>query len=138
MLQAEASLQLLLIVLLTSLLYHFAGGTLSNFPMALFHKQPVEGAPTIGVSLGYQRAAPRTITSLKDFVGSMDDTSRHLMDWEFLWNNPEYSDWVAVSGRVPVWAKQLSLLAKRSTLATSQNIHIGQLTHACLGVYQAY
>ncbi|MCP9236831.1 patatin-like phospholipase family protein [Lewinella sp. JB7] len=71
------------------------GGVMSNFPIDLFHEaDTVPQRPTIGVKLGVDRKHASKITSLGQFLGSMQEGVRNLRDLEFIRNNPEYKDLV--------------------------------------------
>ncbi|MBB4080286.1 putative acylesterase/phospholipase RssA [Lewinella aquimaris] len=71
------------------------GGVMSNFPIDLFHQaDTVPQRPTIGVKLGVDRKHASKITSLGQFLGSMQEGVRNLRDLEFIRNNPEYKDLV--------------------------------------------
>ncbi|KAI3432410.1 hypothetical protein D9Q98_003964 [Chlorella vulgaris] len=72
------------------------GGTLSNFPIALFHnltRKPL--LPTLGVQLGVDRTELQEIKSVPDLIGSMYNSSRLLLDRDFIERNPDYSQLVA-------------------------------------------
>lgn len=72
------------------------GGTLSNFPIALFHnlaRKPL--LPTLGVQLNADRTDLQEIKSVPDLIGSMYNSSRLLLDRDFIERNPDYSQLVA-------------------------------------------
>ncbi len=77
------------------------GGTISNFPIAEFHrtdgKEPL--APTFGVRLQSssersQQAHPLQPQGLVRFGMALFNTARHALDREFILDNPEYSQLV--------------------------------------------
>jgi hypothetical protein len=80
-----------------------SGGTLSNFPMHLFvgdiradNTAPL--CPTLGVRLGQDRSGMQAVNDAGVYLGSMFDTSRNLLDRQFLFNNPLHAhEWVGVS-----------------------------------------
>lgn len=72
------------------------GGTLSNFPMALFHKNETPRMPTVGVQLGRDRSEAITIDGPISMVHAMNNASRHLSDRSFLHNNSAYRGLLAV------------------------------------------
>lgn len=79
-----------------------AGGTLSNFPIHVFvsDEPRFEGAPlcaTIGVRLSPDRTKLPEVKDGGSYLSSVFDTSRNLMDREFMFKNSKYTDWVAVS-----------------------------------------
>ena len=75
------------------------GGTLSNFPIALFHKPPPCLLPTLGIQLGADRDKAAKVDTMFDLIGQMDSTSRHLSDREFLFRNADYANLIGVSQR---------------------------------------
>ncbi|KAK9813225.1 hypothetical protein WJX72_011010 [[Myrmecia] bisecta] len=71
------------------------GGVLSNFPINAFHtKDRVPVLPTFGVRFGTSRTAISAsytdINGIFSFLGAMFDSSRHILDREFLLKNPDY------------------------------------------------
>jgi len=72
------------------------GGTLSNFPIGLFHSEEVPPVmPTLGVQFGEDRSKPQPVGTLVDMVACMNSTSRHLLDRDFLAHNPDYANLMA-------------------------------------------
>lgn len=99
------------------------GGILSNFPIDCFHRNNKfileyddEGIrlsdskinenikllentspcmPTFGVKLGVDRNSPAIIKSINKLIMQIFNSSRHLYDYEFILNNPDYERLVA-------------------------------------------
>ena len=67
------------------------GGIMSNFPIDLFHnKFEIPKAPTFGVKLGYDRRQPNKHDKFFGFIGATFDAARHVHDYDFLMQNPDY------------------------------------------------
>ena len=76
------------------------GGTLSNFPINLFHQRDsVPLLPTLGIQLSPDRAFATAINTPVDLLTAMNDSSRHILDREFLEENQDFQNLVAVRGR---------------------------------------
>lgn len=55
--------------------------------------------PTLGVRLGQDRGSMQVVNDTGVYLGSMFDTTRNLLDRQFLFNNPMHAhEWVGVSG----------------------------------------
>jgi NTE family protein len=70
--------------------YFVDGGIMSNFPIDLFHSSGVPTAPTFGVKLGTDRAAPHIIRKPSQMLGAVFNSARHCADYDFLIKNPDY------------------------------------------------
>lgn len=73
------------------------GGTLSNFPISLFDTPGVPLLPTIGCQLGVPRAVPQGTSNPIELYKAMNNTSRHIGDYDFLLKNPIYEPLVATA-----------------------------------------
>lgn len=72
------------------------GGTMSNFPIDLFHQHgTVPSAPTFGVKLGRDRAALQRVDSPTRLLGAIFNAARHCLDFDFIKRNPDYKRLVA-------------------------------------------
>ena len=67
------------------------GGLLSNFPISLFHQERVPDVPTLGARLGSSSRTVKEISTLGGLLGNMISALRHYSDYEFIYNNPDYS-----------------------------------------------
>jgi NTE family protein len=68
------------------------GGVVSNFPIDVFHDpQNVPRFPTFGVKLGDDRNKRNAVNTLMGYVIAMFESARHVLDYQFLWRNPDYS-----------------------------------------------
>ncbi|MDR3620325.1 MAG: patatin-like phospholipase family protein [Paludisphaera borealis] len=66
------------------------GGVVSNFPINIFHATDVVPfAPTLGVRLGMERRAP-DLSSIGGFSAAWIGSARQALDFDFLYNNPDY------------------------------------------------
>lgn len=74
------------------------GGLMSNFPINVFHRQGnnVPRKPTFGVKLGVERMSPNENTSLLKFLSNIFDTSRQILDFDFILKNPQYEDVITI------------------------------------------
>jgi NTE family protein len=71
--------------------YFVDGGLMSNFPIDVFHnKSVVPRLPTFGVRLGVDRNQPNQISSPINLFGAMFNSIRHLHDYDFILQNPDY------------------------------------------------
>lgn len=72
---------------------HFVdGGIMSNFPIDIFHKfNTVPRLPTFRVRLGVDRDKPNKISSPLNLFGAMFNSIRHLHDYDFFLQHPDYS-----------------------------------------------
>lgn len=98
------------------------GGTMSNFPIDSFHRynkfimeyddngnklpdkilernkssinDNCPNMPTLGVKIGTDRQCQNKIESISDFLMQIFNSSRHLHDYEFILNNPDYENLV--------------------------------------------
>ncbi|KAK9823123.1 hypothetical protein WJX72_000428 [[Myrmecia] bisecta] len=71
------------------------GGVLSNFPINAFHnKDRVPVLPTFGVCFGTSRTAVSASytesNGILNFLGAIFDSSRQILDRDFLLKNPDY------------------------------------------------
>jgi NTE family protein len=67
------------------------GGILSNFPIDVFHNRNiVPRLPTFGVKLGNDRVNTDKINSISALLLSIFNSSRHVLDYQFLLNNEDY------------------------------------------------
>ena len=67
------------------------GGLLSNFPISLFHQQRVPNAPTFGARLGSYSRVVKEVSFVGGYAGGLFNALRHYSDFEFIYNNPDYS-----------------------------------------------
>ncbi|MFW5892024.1 MAG: patatin-like phospholipase family protein [Bacteroidota bacterium] len=69
------------------------GGLLSNFPINVFHRKrgTIPRKPTFGARLSTYRKNFTEINSMKSMMGSMINSMRQIYDYDFLRNNPDYS-----------------------------------------------
>jgi NTE family protein len=73
------------------------GGLLSNFPIYVFHvKDGLPKAPTFGVRLGADRDKPAPIDGVGSLTAAALDTIRNVLDYDFLRQNPDYNQLIAV------------------------------------------
>lgn len=73
------------------------GGIMSNFPINLFHEPyRVPLAPTFGVKIGINRNAPTRITKPAELLSAIFDAARHTLDEDFIAQNPDYQQLVAM------------------------------------------
>lgn len=71
------------------------GGLLSNFPIDVFHnKKKVPRMPTFGARLGIDRNEPNKISNPMNLFGAMFNSIRHLHDYDFILQNPDYKQLV--------------------------------------------
>lgn len=76
--------------------YLVDGSVVSNFPINVFHLQnAVPLCPTLGVKLDTDRQKPKDVSNLGKYVGAIFDTARHLSDYSFLSQHPDYKHLVA-------------------------------------------
>uniref|UniRef100_A0A383WDF1 Patatin n=1 Tax=Tetradesmus obliquus TaxID=3088 RepID=A0A383WDF1_TETOB len=74
------------------------GGTLSNFPISLFDvKEKVPLLPTVGCQLGDVRAEVQPAGNPIELYKAMNNTSRHIGDYEYVIDNPMYKPLVATA-----------------------------------------
>ena len=77
------------------------GGIMSNFPIGAFHNvAKVPSMPTFGVKLQYDERCKSTekfpvygrgnVKSLGPLAGSIFNSARHTLDFEFIKRNPDY------------------------------------------------
>jgi NTE family protein len=67
------------------------GGILSNFPIDVFHNRNiVPRLPTFGVKLGDDRNTLDETDSITKLLMSIFNSSRHVLDYQFLMNNEDY------------------------------------------------
>jgi NTE family protein len=79
------------------------GGVVSNFPIDVFHVHDrVPRYPTFGVKLGDERNSRNAVNTLAGFVTAMFDSARHVLDYQFLWRNPDYSHLISKIDTGPV------------------------------------
>ena len=71
------------------------GGTISNFPIDLFHQPGVPLAPTFGVKLGLERNEPRTITGPVEYLRALFEAARNGADTDFLVKHQDYRHLIA-------------------------------------------
>ncbi|MBX3236742.1 MAG: patatin-like phospholipase family protein [Nitrospiraceae bacterium] len=71
------------------------GGTISNFPIDLFHQPGVPLAPTFGVKLGLERNAPRNIRGPVEFLRALFEAARNGADTDFLVKHRDYRNLIA-------------------------------------------
>lgn len=73
------------------------GGIMSNFPINLFHEPySIPLAPTFGVKIGIDRSAPNMIKKPAQLVEAIFDAARHTLDDDFVVQNPDYRQLVAM------------------------------------------
>lgn len=66
------------------------GGMVSNFPINIFHNvQRVPLSPTFGIRLGADRDRHSDPT-LRGYTKAVIDAARQALDYDFLYNNPDY------------------------------------------------
>lgn len=71
--------------------YLVDGGVVSNFPINVFHlKNAVPLCPTFGVKLNTDPQHPKNVSSLGKYLGAIFDTARHVSDYTFLSQHPDY------------------------------------------------
>lgn len=73
------------------------GGIMSNFPINVFHvqnKKPL--SPTFGARLGVSRMNPQIVNSPLQLLDAIFDAARHTLDYDFIFNNPDYEKVVTV------------------------------------------
>ncbi|MCC7506815.1 MAG: patatin-like phospholipase family protein [Saprospiraceae bacterium] len=71
--------------------YFVDGGTLSNFPISLFHNnQSVPSAPTFGVKIGIDRDTYNKNESFGDFFGATLNAMMAYGDNDFIVQHPDY------------------------------------------------
>ena len=71
--------------------YFMDGGIVSNFPIHVFHRRDgIPSRPTFGVKLGTDRQEPHDIERLSHVMGSVFNTARHALDYDFITRNPDY------------------------------------------------
>ena len=67
------------------------GGTMSNFPIDLFHQaQTVPSAPTFGAKLGADERSAGPITTLPGLAMAVFRSASHTLDYDFIKRNPDY------------------------------------------------
>ena len=67
------------------------GGIMSNFPIDVFHNYYiVPRLPTFGVKLGDDRDSQSSVSSMPQFLMSIFNSSRHVLDYQFLLKNEDY------------------------------------------------
>ncbi len=67
------------------------GGTMSNFPIDLFHKPArTPRAPTFGVKLGSDHRQHQKIDKPADLLKAVFNAARHCLDYDFIVRNPDY------------------------------------------------
>lgn len=67
------------------------GGIMSNFPIDVFHnKKNVPRLPTFGVKLGDDRNVVNKVDSIPQFLMSIFNSARHVLDYTFLLQNSDY------------------------------------------------
>lgn len=71
------------------------GGTISNFPIDLFHQPGVPLAPTFGVKLGLERNEPRSIRGPVEFLRALFEAARNGADTDFLVKHQDYRHLIA-------------------------------------------
>lgn len=72
------------------------GGVLSNFPIDVFHNYKIiPRLPTFGVKLGDDRNQLSSTSSMPEFLMAIFDSARHVLDYQFLFNNPDYENLIA-------------------------------------------
>jgi NTE family protein len=71
------------------------GGTISNFPIDLFHQPGVPLAPTFGVKLGLERSEPRRIATPIEYMRAVFEAARNGMDNDFLVKHQDYRHLIA-------------------------------------------
>jgi predicted acylesterase/phospholipase RssA len=110
------------------------GGTLSNFPIAVFDKPSgVPLMPTIGCQLGLPRDSPQNSDGILGLLMAMFNTSTHIGDNEFINNNPIYDPLVAVSA----WDRVLVALSyARSLGSVAQSINNQPWRNACMTLFR--
>ncbi len=68
------------------------GGMVSNFPIDVFHNlSRIPRMPSFGVRLSSYRENISNTSKLTGFIGAMVNTMRHISDYDFLLQNPDYS-----------------------------------------------
>jgi NTE family protein len=68
------------------------GGTISNFPINVFHNPfRIPRLPTFGVRLSAYREMLNKTDKLSSYFGAILNTMRHIYDFDFLLQNPDYS-----------------------------------------------
>lgn len=78
------------------------GGIMSNFPINLFHETNVVPiAPTFGVKIGVDDAAPAKITKPAQLFSAIFDAARHTLDDDFIVTNPDYRQLVTMIDTEP-------------------------------------
>jgi NTE family protein len=79
-----------------STIYFVDGGTMSNFPIDLFHTpNTVPLAPTFGVKLGSDQRKKQSIGSFQELGLAIFNAARHTLDYDFIIRNPDYRHLVA-------------------------------------------
>lgn len=67
------------------------GGVMSNFPIDVFHNRSrVPRLPTFGVKLGDDRDKANKSGSIPQFLMSIFNSARHVLDFQFLLKNEDY------------------------------------------------
>jgi NTE family protein len=67
------------------------GGVMSNFPIDVFHNRArVPRLPTFGVKLGDDRDKANKSGSIPQFLMSIFNSARHVLDYQFLLKNEDY------------------------------------------------
>lgn len=67
------------------------GGVMSNFPIDVFHNRSrVPRLPTFGVKLGEDRDKANKSGSMPQFLMSIFNSARHVLDYQFLLKNEDY------------------------------------------------
>jgi NTE family protein len=67
------------------------GGIMSNFPIDVFHNYNIiPRLPTFGVKLGDDRDSQSPVASIPQFLMSIFNSARHVLDYQFLLQNDDY------------------------------------------------
>lgn len=77
------------------------GGIMSNFPIDIFHDTSmVPKAPTFGVKLEFDKRL-KEIAGPLGLFGAIFNASRHTLDYDFIFRNPDYKHlvtWIPANG----------------------------------------
>lgn len=72
------------------------GGIMSNFPIDVFHNRArVPRLPTFGVKLGDDRDKANKSNNMPQFLMSIFNSARHVLDYQFLLKNEDYEKLIA-------------------------------------------